>query len=356
MAFGLSSLGAIGLVAAGLADVGVGRVEASLAASKPGLLIAGLGLMCAAMLARGLSWHVILRAAPTRRRARLADALQGTFIGVLMSATLPVRLGEPSRALVVARRLGRARETLPVVLGTLVSQMLLNLLAVIILGAVTLTSVRGLQGHGRPLIVLAIMPAAALLALLLAPLIVPGARAARSGGPRDLWADVCAALRRASQGLHVFRKPRQTSLAVATQLGAWGLQLLSCWLLLAALGLAGRVNVAGAAAVLFAVNLTALLPVTPANVGIFQAAVMAVLVGVYDVSAATALAYGIVLQAVEITTALMMGVPALAKEGLSWRELRLRTLHATPVKLDPLPPRGAGPAERFDAVRSARGN
>ena len=43
-------------------------------------------------------------------RPRFADAMQGTTIGVLMSATLPARLGEPSRALIVARRLGRPRE------------------------------------------------------------------------------------------------------------------------------------------------------------------------------------------------------------------------------------------------------
>ena len=60
--------------------------------------------------------------------------MQGTTIGVLMSATLPARLGEPSRALIVARRLGRPRERLPVVLGTLVSQTLLNVLALVILG------------------------------------------------------------------------------------------------------------------------------------------------------------------------------------------------------------------------------
>jgi phosphatidylinositol alpha-mannosyltransferase len=36
-------------------------------------------------------------------------------------------------ALIVARRVGRARETLPVVLGTMVSQTLLNLLALTIL-------------------------------------------------------------------------------------------------------------------------------------------------------------------------------------------------------------------------------
>ena len=49
-------------------------------------------------------------ALPTRA-SRLSDAMQGTFIGVLMSSTLPARLGEPSRALVVARRTGRPRET-----------------------------------------------------------------------------------------------------------------------------------------------------------------------------------------------------------------------------------------------------
>ncbi len=39
------------------------------------------------------------------------------------------------------------------------------------------------------------------------------------------------------------------------------------------------------------------------------------------------------LQAVELGTALLMGVPALLNEGLSWREVRLRTMHASPVRL-----------------------
>ena len=90
---------------------------------------------------------------------------------------------------------------------------------------------------------------------------------------------------------------------------------------------------AAAAAVLFAVNVTAVLPATPANVGVFQAACVAVLVGAYHVSTPDAIAYGIVLQAVEVATALLMGVPALLNEGLSWRDVRLRTMHATPVTL-----------------------
>ena len=36
-----------------------------------------------------------------------------------------------------------------------------------------------------------------------------------------------------------------------------------------------------------------------------------------------------------------MGLPALVNEGLSWREVRLRTMHAAPVKLVPPLPRGA---------------
>jgi phosphatidylinositol alpha-mannosyltransferase len=124
--------------------------------------------------------------------------------------------------------------------------------------------------------------------------------------------------------------------ATLAQLGAWALQWVSCWLLLMALGL-GSAGAGAAAAVLFAVNVTAVVPATPANVGVFQAACVVVLAGAYHVSTPEAIAYGIVLQAVEILTALIMGVPALLNEGLSWREVRLRTMHATPVKLPALP-------------------
>jgi phosphatidylinositol alpha-mannosyltransferase len=112
---------------------------------------------------------------------------------------------------------------------------------------------------------------------------------------------------------------------------------MSCWLLLMALGLDARAGIAGAAAVLFAVNVTAVIPATPANVGVFQAACVAVLVGAYHVSTPDAIAYGIVLQVVEVATAVIMGLPALVNEGLSWRDVRLRTMHAAPVTLGPLP-------------------
>jgi phosphatidylinositol alpha-mannosyltransferase len=81
------------------------------------------------------------------------------------------------------------------------------------------------------------------------------------------------------------------------------------------------------------VNVTAVLPVTPSNLGVFQAACVAVLTSGYGITAARALGYGIILQAVEVATAVVMGAPALVKEGVSWREVRLRALHSTPVSL-----------------------
>ena len=73
---------------------------------------------------------------------------------------------------------------------------------------------------------------------------------------------------------------------------------------------------------LFAVNVTAALPATPSNLGVFQATCVAVLSAGYGVGSADALGYGIILQAVEIATAVIMGAPALVNEGLSFRDVR----------------------------------
>jgi phosphatidylinositol alpha-mannosyltransferase len=100
-----------------------------------------------------------------------------------------------------------------------------------------------------------------------------------------------------------------------------------------ALGLDHRAGVGAAAAVLFAVNVTAAVPATPSNIGVFQAACVAVL-SAYGVDHTDALAYGIILQAVEVATAFALGMPALVGEGMSWKDMRLRALqHSSPVEL-----------------------
>jgi phosphatidylinositol alpha-mannosyltransferase len=317
-----------------LQRAGLARVLASIVSSQPGLVAAGLGTMCAAMVLRALAWHAILAVAPTWRQARRRDAMQGTFVGVLMSATLPVRLGETSRALIVARRLGRARETLPVVLGSIVAQTLLNILALVLLGVGGMLSVDPLLRGDGILLALALAPAGALLTMLIVPILLPAEHKGRLEQARGALG---IARQRLREGIALFSHPKAAGLASVMQFAAWALQMLACWLVLMALGLDGNVSFGAAAAVLFAVNVTAFVPLTPANVGVFQAAVVVVLAGAYHRSSADALAYGIVLQAVELAAAVAMGLPALVAEGFSWRQLRLRTIHASPVRIRPLP-------------------
>jgi phosphatidylinositol alpha-mannosyltransferase len=346
---GTVSLGGAALAVLALQKIGLANIAAALITASPTLVLLGLAVMCSAMAVRAVSWHAILRAALPRARIRFADAAQGTFIGVLMSSTLPARLGEPSRALVVARRTGRPRENLPIVLGTVVSQTLLNILALIILGAIMFSSVNLFSGHQDALLVAAIAPLALLLVVLLAPVLV---RETPDRSPSRLHlivAQLRRALTRVRVGLIVFRRPRLGLQATVAQLAAWALQCLSCWILLVALGLDKHAGIGAAAAVLFAVNITAVLPATPANLGVFQAACVAVLHTGWHIGITDGVAYGVILQAVEVTTAIVMGMPALLKEGMSWREVRLRAMHTTPVKLPARP----GPARAAAEVAAA---
>jgi phosphatidylinositol alpha-mannosyltransferase len=329
------ALAAVAASALAVSRIGIGRITSALVTSDPSWVIIGCALMCSAMVARGVAWHAILRAALPHSKIRRADAMAGTFIGVLMSATLPARLGEPSRSLIVARRVGRPLETFPIVLGTIVSQTLINLLALAGLGAVMFTSVDLFNGRHSALIAVAVGPAVLVAVILAAPLLLGrGGSTARSARLGQLRTRLRGLLLRLRAGMRVFREPRLAAVALAGQLGAWALQCASCYVLLIALGLNHRAGLAAAAGVLFAVNVTAVLPAAPSNIGVFQAACVAVLAGAFHVSTADAIAYGIVLQAVEVSTAMAMGIPALLAEGMSWRDVRLRAMHTAPVTLN----------------------
>ena len=334
----------VGLAVLALQRLGIESIGRAIVAATPVWVLAAFALMCTSMLLRAEAWHAILRAALPRTRVRRRDTARGTMIGVLMSATLPARLGEPSRALIVARRVGRVRDRFPIVLGTLVSQTLLNILALVVLGAVMFHTVGLFKGNEDALVVATLAPVVILLLVVAAPWILRSGRPSRFQRVQAAAALARGAMVRVRTGLAVFRKPKLGAWAALMQLSAWAIQWLACYLLLVALGLDDQAGMGAAAAVLFAVNVTAAIPATPSNLGVFQAACVAVL-SAYGVGKTNALAYGIILQAVEIATAVAMGMPALVREGMTWRDLRLRALHAAPVQL-------AHAARRGDAAEA----
>jgi phosphatidyl-myo-inositol alpha-mannosyltransferase len=297
--------------------LGLDRIVGGVLSADPNLVLLALSLMCLAMAARAVAWRAILAATFPGAAIALPAVLRATSIGVLLSATMPARVGEPARAVIIARSVDASVRAgvLPRVFGTMVSQTILNVLALLGLGVLTFSSF--FRGGLGPLAAAILAPLGAIgLALLAAPLalnLLPHGRR----GPLAVRVEAAVAGIRA--GLVVFRSPRPAVCAATLQFGAWALQCLSCYALLAAFGLDHRVGLEAAAAVLLAVNVTAVVPVTPSNLGVFQAACVVALSGAHAIRPAQAVAYGVVLQAVEIATAIAMGGPALVREGLARR-------------------------------------
>jgi len=335
---GLGAAGAlgVGLTALAAQKIGIDNVVRSIVRSDLTWVLVACALMALSLFFRAASWYWIVRAALPRRPVRRRDVTAATMIGVLMSATLPARLGEPARAMSLARRVGRMRETFPVLLGTLVSQTVLNIVALALLGVIIVSTTDLFHSSTQKLFAFSLVPLALLLVVLVAP---PLMRRNGNGRLARLGGTVHAALVQVRAGLRIFRRPRLGAAAAAAQLTAWGIQLAACWALLAALGLNGQAGIGAAAAVLFAVNVTAVVPATPSNIGVFQLAVISVLHTGFGVGTADALAYGVILQAVEIATAIALGLPALVREGLTWSDLRVQALSTAPVRLKPQPVR-----------------
>jgi phosphatidylinositol alpha-mannosyltransferase len=333
---GLMALFGLGLTAIAAKKIGVDQVADAVVRSDLSWVLFALALMASSLFFRAWSWFFIARSAMPHSGLKRRDFASATMIGVLMSATLPARLGEPARAISLARHTGRAKDTLPVVIGTIVSQTMLNILAILLLGAFVLTSMDNVfHGGTKQILLFSLIPAVLLLAVVAAPTILGN----QSGEGRlaRVGAAVHSVMLQVRRGLTVFRHPRNGAPAVALQLFAWVIQMLSCWALMFALGLDSQAGLAASAAVLLAVNVTAVVPVTPSNIGMFQVAVIFVLHKGWGVSTADALAYGVILQAVEMATAAALGVPALLREGLTWSDLRTQAIASAPVELDPYP-------------------
>jgi phosphatidylinositol alpha-mannosyltransferase len=191
----------------------------------------------------------------------------------------------------------------------------------VILLAITFTSVPLLNGNLAGVLSALLVPLAIAMLVVGGPRLLALARRSRFARLARAADAGTGLLQLARQGLVVFARPRYGATAIFFQLLAWALQWLACYAVLLALGLQSHGGLVAAAAILLAVNLSAILPATPSNVGVFQAA-CAVVLAAYGVNAGPGIAYGIILQAVEVVTALALGIPALLGEGLSWQDLR----------------------------------
>jgi phosphatidylinositol alpha-mannosyltransferase len=312
--------GAAGLAALALTRLDLSRSLHALTNVSPGFVAVTFALLSVSLFARAECWYVILRDASVGSRVTRLLSTRATMIGVMVSATVPGRLGEPARVFVVARRAGDTRNSFALVAGTVLAQTLLNMAALVALASVLVASVTVFRHATWAVVLIAALPLVVVGLVLAGPRLLD--RTAHQATVLGRGAAfVVTQVEQMRGGLRVFRRPLDAFHASAAQLAAWLVQLLACDALLSAFGIATPSRLGAAAAVLVATNVAAVVPVTPGNVGVFQAACVAVLAA-YGVDADRALAYGVALQLLEVTTAIVLGLPALLAEGLKPRDLR----------------------------------
>jgi hypothetical protein len=99
----------------------------------------------------------------------------------------------------------------------------------------------------------------------------------------------------------------------------WVFQLFAVWVSMRAFDIDAPLPAAGL--VLLLMNVATVFPLWPGNIGLLQAAV-ALPLRQYGVPYATGFAYGLVLQVVEMSVGVGVGLVMLAREGLSFASLQ----------------------------------
>jgi glycosyltransferase 2 family protein len=275
-------------------------------------VVVGVLLNLLSVFARAWSWNVTIHQAMTPPLPRFRNVFSAFGVGLLGNAVLPARAGELARVAVLRRHLPHGNGTSATLLGTIFSHRLFDLFPIALLviyvaltaklphWALTGIVVVGLVGLG-----------------LLAVGVLSARRA--HGAPSQGERTARRLLAMARQGLAVLRTPAAALAAICLQTVGWTLQLLAVWAVTEAFGL--DVPLPAAALVLLLMNIATVFPLWPGNVGLLQAAVALPLVQ-YGVAYGTGFAYGLVLQAVEMSVGVGVGLVMLAREGLSFAALK----------------------------------
>jgi uncharacterized membrane protein YbhN (UPF0104 family) len=248
---------------------------------------------------------------------RFALVFSAFSVGLFANAVLPGRIGELARVAVLTRKLrleGRADGTWAALVGTVFAHRLFDLPAVALLVVYVLLTAK------IPDWAVTSLELFGLVALALLAVAMLSAR--RRDQRRPSFDDTRTVVRlvgMARQGLAVLRAPLPAAGAIFFQLVGWFLQLLAVWTVMEAFGFDAPLP--AAALVLLLMNIAIIFPLWPGNVGLLQAAV-ALPLRRYGVRYGTGFAFGLVLQAVEMSVGIGMGLLFLAREGISFAMLR----------------------------------
>jgi len=276
-------------------------------------IVFALGLNLASVLARSLAWQLTIVQALDPPDPPYNRVFSAFAIGLLGNAALPGRIGELARVAVLRRRLPtHGRGTSVALVGTVFAHRLFDVIPALLLVGYVLATAKIPTWAVTSLVVVSALGVA-----LFAMAVLSARRGERAR--LDHAKPLLRLLGMARQGLSVMKAPAPAAGAILLQCAGWFLQLLAVYVAMRAFDIHAPLPAAGL--VLLLMNVATIFPLWPGNIGLLQAAVALPLVP-YGVAYSTGFAYGLVLQVVEMSVGVGVGLIFLAREGLSFATLR----------------------------------
>ena len=279
-------------------------------------VVLAVAINLASVVARSMSWHLTIGQALPEPHPRYSRVFSAFCVGLLGNAVLPARAGELARVAVLRRHMpDHGPGTSATLAGTVFAHRLFDLPAVALLVVYVLFTAKIPEWAVTSLEIFGLIGVALVAVAMLS--------ARHSDHRLPSFEDagtVTHLIGMARRGLGVLRAPLPAAAAIFFQLIGWVLQLLAVWTVMKAFGLSAPLPAAGL--VLLLMNIAILFPLWPGNIGLLQAAV-AVPLRHYGVAYSTGFAYGLVLQAVEASVGVGLGLVFLAREGISFAGLKL---------------------------------
>ena len=273
---------------------------------------AAIALNVLSVVARAAAWDRVIEQGLPPPRPRFRTVFSAFGVGLFANAVLPGRIGELARVAVLTRRQPKRSGVWATLVGTVFAHRIFDLFPALLLIAYVLATAK--------------IPHWALTSLTIFVAVGFGLFAFALATARRQHRTVlegASQVRRlvtmARQGLGVLRAPVPAAEAALLQCAGWTCQLLAVWATMRAFDIDEPLPAAGVVLVLM--NVAMLFPLWPGNVGLVQAAVALPLVS-YGVAYPKGFAFGIGLQAIEMSVGVGIGLLFLAREGLSFAMLK----------------------------------
>jgi uncharacterized protein (TIRG00374 family) len=275
-------------------------------------VVAAIALNLLSVVARAAAWDRVIEQGLPPPRPRFRTVFSAFGVGLFANAVLPGRIGELARVAVLTRRQRKRSGVWATLVGTVFAHRIFDLFPALLLIAYVLTTAK--------------IPHWALTSLTIFVAVGFGLFAfalATARRQHRTMLEGASQIRRlvtmARQGLAVMRAPVPAAVAALLQCLGWTCQLLAVWATMRAFDIDAPLPAAGVVLVLM--NIAMLFPLWPGNVGLVQAAVALPLVS-YGVAYPKGFAFGIGLQAIEMSVGVGVGLLFLAREGLSFAMLK----------------------------------